>query len=151
MICVASDDGEFTHGFTYSGHPAACAAGVVTLDILRNNNIIENAAADIMPYFQARLRTLEDHPIVGEVRGVGMLAALELVKDKSSKQRLAPECEGGVICKNHAIKHGLMVRSVGDAIVTAPPLVCTHKEIDLLVARLTIALDYTAKHYGIKT
>lgn len=147
---LASDGGEFTHGFTYSGHPAACAAGVATLDILRNDKIIENAAADIMPYFQAKLRTLEAHPIVGEVRGVGMLGALELVKDKSSKERLAPECEGGVICKSHAIKHGLMVRSVGDAIVTAPPLVCTHNEIDLLIARLTIALDYTAKHYGIK-
>jgi len=53
--------------------------------------------------------------------------------------------------KTHAINHGLMVRSVGDAIVTAPPMVCNREEIDLLIARLTIALDYTAKHYGIKT
>lgn len=148
---LASDGGEFTHGFTYSGHPAACAAGIATIDILKNDKVIENAAADIMPYFQAQLRTLESHPIVGEVRGMGMVAALEIAKNNSAKERLAPDCAGGAMVKTHAINHGLMVRSVGDAIVTAPPMVCTREEIDLLITRLTIALDYTAKHYGIKT
>lgn len=147
---LAADGGEFTHGFTYSGHPAACAAGIATIDILKNDKVIENAAADIMPYFQAQLRTLEDHPIVGEVRGMGMVAALEIAKNKSAKERLAPDGAGGAMVKMHAIDHGLMVRSVGDAIVTAPPMVCTKEEIDLLITRLTIALDYTAKHYGIK-
>ena len=147
---LTTGGGEFTHGFTYSGHPAACAAGIATIDILKNDKVIENAAADIMPYFQAQLRTLESHPIVGEVRGMGMVAALEIAKNKSAKERLAPDCAGGAMVKMQAIKHGLMVRSVGDAIVTAPPMVCTRAEIDLLIARLTIALDYTAKHYGIK-
>jgi len=147
---LTTGGGEFTHGFTYSGHPAACAAGIATINILKNDKVIENAAADIMPYFQAQLRTLESHPIVGEVRGMGMVAALEIAKNKSAKERLAPDCAGGAMVKTQAIKHGLMVRSVGDAIVTAPPMVCTRAEIDLLIARLTIALDYTAKHYGIK-
>ena len=147
---LTAGGGEFTHGFTYSGHPAACAAGIATIDILKNDKVIENAAADIMPYFQAQLRTLESHPIVGEVRGMGMVAALEIAKNKSAKERLAPDCAGGAMVKMQAIRHGLMVRSVGDAIVTAPPMVCTRAEIDLLITRLTIALDYTAKHYGIK-
>ncbi|MDH3885423.1 MAG: aminotransferase, partial [Desulfobacterales bacterium] len=74
--------GEFNHGLTYSGHPAACAAGLETLRILRESKIIELAASQVAPHFQARLRELEDHPIVGEVRGLGMFAAVELVRDK---------------------------------------------------------------------
>ena len=141
--------GEFAHGLTYSGHPVACAAGLETIRILRDSNLIETAAAELAPHFQSRLRELRDHRIVGEVRGRGMFAAVELVADKSSRERLAPESAGAVFCRNTANEIGLMVRQTGDAMIMAPPLVCDTAEIDFLVEKLGEALDRTAEHYGI--
>ncbi len=146
---LTAGGGEFAHGLTYSGHPAACAAGLATLEILRNEQVIEKAAAEVMPYFQSQLQTLTDHPIVGEVRGQGMFAALELVSDKGSRERLAPESAGALFCRDQAIKSGLMVRAVGDAIITAPPIICNKAEVDTLINRLAQALDTTAKHFAI--
>jgi putrescine aminotransferase len=141
--------GEFTHGLTYSGHPVACAAGLETVRILRESNIIEQAATDISPHLQSRLRELEDHRIVGQVRGRGMFAAVELVRDKASRERLAPESAGAVFCRNTANDIGLMVRQTGDAMIMAPPLVCDKSEIDFLVEKLGEALDRTAEHYQV--
>jgi putrescine aminotransferase len=141
--------GEFAHGLTYSGHPVACAAGLETLRVLRDSDIIRISGQESAPYFQERLRTLEDHRIVGEVRGRGMFAALELVRDKGSRERLAPESEGAVFCRETANNGGLMVRQTGDAMITAPPLICTEGEIDDLVNTLAAALDKTADHYGV--
>ncbi len=146
---LLSHEGEFAHGLTYSGHPASCAAGLATLDILKNQNIIENAATTLSPHFQSGLKALEDHPIVGEVRGEGMFAAVELVRDKASRERLAPESEGAVFCRNTAVSNGLMVRQTGDAMITAPPLVCSTEQIDFLLEVLGRALDETAAHYGV--
>ena len=146
---LLSHEGEFAHGLTYSGHPAACAAGLATLQILRDTNIIETVATNIAPHFQARLHELEDHRIVGQVRGRGMFAAVELVSDKGSRERLAPDAAGAVYCRNMANATGLMVRQTGDAMITAPPLVCNIEEIDILVDKLHEALDKTADHYGI--
>lgn len=147
---LLSHEGEFAHGLTYSGHPAACAAGIATVNLLRKKKIVEETASNLAPYFQQRLRTLRDHRIVGEVRGLGMLGAVELVRDKHSRERLAPHAEAAVYCRNQANAAGLMVRQTGDAMITAPPLICNHKEIDNLVAMLATALDQTADHYGIR-
>ena len=141
--------GEFTHGLTYSGHPVACAAALETVRILRESNIIEQAATEISPHLQSRLRELEDHRIVGQVRGRGMFAAVELVRDKASRERLAPESAGAVFCRNTANDIGLMVRQTGDAMIMAPPLVCEKSEIDFLVEKLGEALDRTAEHYQV--
>jgi putrescine aminotransferase len=141
--------GEFAHGLTYSGHPVACAAALATLRILRDTRIIERAAADLAPYFQQRLQQLNDHPIVGEVRGRGLFAAIELVRDKHSRERLAADAEAAVYCRDRANEHGLMVRQTGDAMIMAPPLVCEHAQIDELADKLLLALDLTARHYGI--
>jgi putrescine aminotransferase len=141
--------GEFAHGLTYSGHPVACAAGLETIKILRESNIIDTAAAQLAPHLQSRLRELEDHRIVGQVRGRGMFAAVELVKDKATRERLAPESAGAVFCRNTANEIGLMVRQTGDAMIMAPPLVCDTSEIDFLVDTLREALDRTAEHYGV--
>ncbi|MGI9288457.1 MAG: aminotransferase, partial [Pseudomonadales bacterium] len=130
---LTSGGGEFAHGFTYSGHPAACAAGIATLDILHSENIIDRVATQIGPYFARRFDSLADHPIVGEVRTKGMLAAIELVKDKSSHERLAPDSEGAGVCRDAAVRNGLMVRAVGDAMISAPPLICNEEEVDLIV------------------
>jgi len=141
--------GEFAHGLTYSGHPVSCAAGIATLSLLREGKIIENAARDLAPLLQERLRAFESHPIVGQVRGRGMLAAVELVRDKSTRERLAPESEAAVFCRDTANERGLMVRQTGDAMIMAPPLVCEPAQIELLVERLGEALDITARHYGV--
>ncbi len=142
--------GQFCHGLTYSGHPASCAAGLATLSIMKQHNIVQNTAQNIAPYLQQQLRQFEDHPCVGEVRGTGMLAAIELVKDKQSREKIADHSAAAAFCRDQAIANGLMVRAVGDAIVTAPPMICDKSEINLLVERLGHALDATAKKYSIK-
>lgn len=146
---LLSHEGEFAHGLTYSGHPAACAAAIATLRILREQKIIETAARELAPYFQTRLQSVRDHRIVGEVRGLGMLGAVELVRDKHSGERLAPDAFGAVFCRNQANAGGLMVRQTGDAMIMAPPLICNHQEIDSLLEMLVKALDQTADHFGI--
>jgi putrescine aminotransferase len=147
---LTSGGGELSHGFTYSGHPVACAAALATINIYRRDNIIEHAAQNIMPYFQRKWAELIDHPIVGQVRGKGMLAALELVRDKAARTRLAPQGQGASTCRDFAISSGLMIRAVGNSIISAPPLVCTTAEIDLLVDLLVKALDKTARQYQVQ-
>jgi len=147
---LISGGGEFAHGYTYSGHPAACAAGIATLEILQRENIIETVSSVTAPHFAARLGELADHPIVGEVRTTGMLAGLEIVGDKQTRERLAPESSATTFCRDTAVQNSLMVRAVGDTIIAAPPLICSTQEIDLLIERLLKALDITAAEYGIK-
>lgn len=146
---LLAHEGEFAHGLTYSGHPASCAAGLATLKVLHDTDVITTSARDIAPHFQSRLQELTEHRIVGQVRGRGMFAAVELVRDKASRDRLAPESEAAVVCRNIANELGLMVRQTGDAMITAPPLVCNKEEIDQLVDMLIQALDKTAEHYGV--
>ncbi|MFV8818575.1 aminotransferase [Haliea sp. E17] len=145
---LMSESYEFAHGLTYSGHPAAAAAGIATLKILRESNIIEEAARTLAPHLQSRLQELTDHPIVGQVRGRGMFAAVELVRDKGSRERLAPNSAAAVFCRNTANEIGLMVRQTGDAMIMAPPLVSSTEELDSLVEMLGQALDRTAAHFG---
>ena len=148
---LTSDGGEFAHGYTYSGHPAACAAAIATLDILQKEKIIETVSEVTAPYFASRVRELADHPIVGEVRTTGMLAAFELVGDKQRRTRMADDGAAAGFCRDTAIRNGLMVRTVGDAIISAPPLICSKQEIDLLIERLLIAFDLTAAEYRVET
>ncbi len=146
---LASTGGDFAHGMTYSGHPAACAAGIATLEILKSEKIIETMAADVGPYMEQRWKSLADHPVVGEARAKNMICALELVKDKSSRERPAPNDEAGLFCRDTAIENGLMVRAVGNAMVCAPPIIINREEVDLIITRITKALDATAAKYGI--
>ena len=141
--------GEFAHGLTYSGHPASCAAGLATLEILNSQKIIERAASELAPYFQEKLAAFADHAIVGQVRGRGCFAAVELVKDKESRERLAPDSEAAVFCRDTANNLGLMVRQTGDAMIMAPPLISDLEQIDYLMDKLGQALDATAAHYGV--
>ena len=144
---LTSGGGEFGHGFTYSGHPAACAAALATLEIIEREGVIDHVADDIGPYLQRRWQELSDHPIVGETRGKGMVAALELVRNKHTRERLEDGGKAGAVCRQFCIESGLVMRAVGDAMIIAPPLVCSHEEIDLLIERATRALDLTAHHY----
>ncbi|MDD2136155.1 aspartate aminotransferase family protein [Pseudomonas kurunegalensis] len=139
---VLSEGGDFNHGFTYSGHPVAAAVGLENLRILRDEQIIQQVHDTTAPYLQQRLRELADHPLVGEVRGLGMLGAIELVKDKATRARY--EGKGvGMICRQHCFDNGLIMRAVGDTMIIAPPLVISIEEIDELVEKARKCLDLT--------
>jgi 4-aminobutyrate---pyruvate transaminase len=135
--------GTFGHGFTYSGHPVACAVGVKALDIYRRERIPEAVRAKA-PQFQSRLTALGQHPLVGEARGIGLIGGLELVADKSAKRPFAPGQGVGAACVGFAQAEGLIVRALGgDRIALCPPLVIAPHEIDELFDRLGRALDRT--------
>ena len=146
---LTRDGGEFAHGFTYSGHPAACAAGTATLGLYEELGINDYVAQSIAPHWAALFAELSEHPIVGEARTMGMLGCLELVRDVPARARLEPGHRAGLVCREAAVDSGLMVRAVRDSIISAPPLVCTKEELNLLFDRLVQALDRTAAHYGI--
>jgi len=140
--------GEFGHGFTYSGHPAACAAGLATLKILREENVIAHVETVTGPHLAKRWAELADHPLVGEARTLGLFGALELVKNKATRERFAPGGHAGAVCRQASLNNGLVMRATGDAMIIAPPLICTTAEIDTLVERAKAALDETARELG---
>jgi len=137
--------GDFNHGFTYSGHPVAAAVALENIRILRDEKVVETVKEKTAPYLQKRLRELADHPLVGEVRGVGMLGAIELVKDKASRARYPEERAVGMLCREHCFNNGLVMRAVGDTMIIAPPLVISPLEIDELVEKAARCLDLTQK------
>ncbi|WP_320415534.1 aspartate aminotransferase family protein [Candidatus Litorirhabdus singularis] len=141
---LKTDGGEFAHGYTYSGHPAACAAALATLDILQEQNIVTTVRDSSGPYLQRRWAELAEHPLVGETRGAGFLAALELVSDKASRARFDGDGSSGARCRDNSMAAGLVMRAVGDTMIVAPPLVATHAQIDELIDKARAALDATA-------
>ncbi len=136
-------DYEMAHGYTYSGHPVAASVAIKTLELYETTGAIGEAGAEHSDYFQARIRELADHPIVGEVRGVGFLGAVELVSDKDSKSRFQPDGSAGYACREHCFSSGLIARAVGDVMIMAPPLVISKSEIDELYEKLRSCLDKT--------
>jgi len=141
VVKVLDEGGEFYHGFTYSGHPVAAAVALENIRILRDEGIVERVRSSTAPYLQKRWAELADHPLVGETRGVGMLAALELVRDKQTRARYASGA--GMLCREHCFRNGLVMRAVGDTMIIAPPLVITPESIDELVALARRSLDQT--------
>ena len=142
VVAVLNEGGDFNHGFTYSGHPVAAAVALENIRILREEKIIEKVHAETAPYLQKRLRELNDHPLVGEVRGVGLLGAIELVQDKATRKRY--EGRGvGMICRQFCFDNGLIMRAVGDTMIISPPLVISKDEIDELVTKARKCLDLT--------
>jgi len=140
--------GEFFHGYTYSGHPVCCAVALENIRIMREERVVERVHDETGPHLQARLAELKDHPIVGEVRGLGMIAAVELVKDKASRTHFDNLGKVGTICRDHCIAYGAVLRGVRDCMVMSPPLTISKAEIDRLVATLRKALDATARDVG---
>ena len=133
--------GEFAHGFTYSGHPVSCAVAAENIRILQRENIIENVDQHTGPYFQQQLRSLEDHELVGEVRGVGLIAGIEIVEDKLTRKRFDPELKVGIRCRDFSTRRGLIMRAVYDSMVLSPPLIITKSQIDQLVEIARDSLD----------
>jgi putrescine aminotransferase len=140
---LKADGGEFAHGYTYSGHPAACAAALATLDILEEGNIIPTVRETTAPYLQGRWTELADHPLVGETRGVGFVAAMELVADKAARARFDKDGTAGSLCRTNSMDEGLVMRAVGDTMIIAPPLTISKEQVDELVDKARKALDLT--------
>ena len=138
---TATGSGDFNHGYTYSGHPVCAAVALENLRIIREEGIIENTQSVTGPYLQQQLQTLAEHPLVGEVRGIGMLAALELVADKASRRRFDNKGSAGNICRDRALANGLILRATGDTMLLSPPLTITKEQIDEITAKTRIALD----------
>ena len=136
--------GEFYHGFTYSGHPVACAVALANIDIIEKEGLVERIRDVTGPYLNKRLNeAFADHPMVGEVRGVGLVGALELVKDKESKESYDPAGKVGGYLVNRAKDHGLILRNIVDSVAFSPPLVITGKELDSVFDRFEKALEET--------
>ena len=140
---VINKGSDFNHGFTYSGHPAACAVALENIRILKDEKIIEKAKNELSPYLQKKWLALGDHPIVGEARGIGMVGALELVKDKNTKTSYPSDQNVGTICRDFCFNNGLIMRAVGDAMIICPPLVISHSEINELIEKAKLCLDLT--------
>ena len=140
---VFDSGGEFYHGYTYSGHPAACAVAIANLKYIKSENLIERVRDDIGPYLQEQWQALSDHSLVGDTRMVGLMGALELVKDKTSLERFDEDLGVGTICRLNLMTVGLCMRAVGDTIVCAPPLVISRQEVDEMIEKTRKALDLT--------
>ena len=134
----------FGHGFTYSGHPVAAAVAAETLKIYEERNIVAMAEA-ASPVLQDGLRSLAGNSLVGEVRGIGMIAGVELVEDKATKKSFAPTRGAGAIVQDEAKARGLLVRALGDTIAFCPPLIISDRELSAVVERFGGALDAAAK------
>jgi len=141
--------GEFNHGFTWSGHPVACAVAIENLNIMRREKLVERAHDDIGPYLQRRWRELADHPLVGEVRGIGMIGALELVAHKGSRSFFRNRGATGLVCRDHCFANGLVMRAVRDTMMMAPPLVMERGHVDELIEKARRCLDLTAADIGV--
>ena len=135
--------GEFFHGYTYSGHPASCAVAMANLKILQREKLVDRVKNDIGPYFHEGWKKLAEHPLVSEVRMVGLLAALELVKSKDPFERFEEKQGVGTICRDFLVNNGLVLRAVGDTIVAAPPFVLSHEEADEIIEIAWKCLDLT--------
>ncbi len=134
--------GTIGHGYTYSGHPVCTAVALKCIEIYQRDQVFEHAAK-MADKFQARLRSFADHPLVGEVRGIGMIGAVEFVSDKKTKAGFNPYGSIGVYCFDRCHAHGLIPRNVGDGIAFCPPLIVNEAQIDEIFDKFSLALADT--------
>ncbi|MCC6926203.1 aspartate aminotransferase family protein [Novosphingobium sp.] len=142
IVEVLKTGGDFIHGFTYSGHPVAAAVALRNIEIIEREGLIARTRDDTGPYLAKALATLNDHPLVGEARSVGLIGAVEIVSEKGTNQRWGgAEGNAGPVVRDRCIENGLMVRGIRDTIVMCPPLTVSHGEIDELVGIIRKSLD----------
>ena len=135
--------GEFEHGYTYSGHPVACAVGLANLDLVAQLGLVDRVREDTGPYLAQRVAELLDHPMVGEVQSCGLMAAVQLCRDVALKEAFAPDIAIGMVCRKHCFDNGLVMRAVGDRMIVAPPLIMTRAQVDEMCGLIRQALDRT--------
>ncbi|TCS63415.1 aspartate aminotransferase family protein [Varunaivibrio sulfuroxidans] len=149
IVETIGDGGEFAHGYTYSGHPVSCAVALANITILKDEKIIDIVRTDTGPYFQKRLGEFADHPLIGEVRGKGLVGAVQIARDKKSRALFDDVGRVGGICRDHCFENGLIMRASGDSMLLSPPLVVTRAEIDEMMDKARMCLDLTARDVGL--
>jgi len=137
--------GEFNHGYTYSGHPVACAVALANIDIMEQEQLPQKVHGEIGAYFAQRYAELNDHPLVGLAETCGFVGGLVLVKNKKTKERFKEDDGVGMLCRGHCFGNGLIMRAVGDRMIIAPPLVMTRADIDEMMRLIHLALDLTQR------
>ena len=144
---LVGQGGEFQHGFTYSGHPVACAAALESIRIVQDERLVQRVAEDTGPYLASRFASLDNHPLVGFTNSCGFVAGLNLVRRKGATlhqhEWFEPEKAVGMVCRGHMFNNGMIMRAVGDRMIIAPPLVMTRPQIDEMVALIRHCLDLT--------
>jgi 4-aminobutyrate--pyruvate transaminase len=140
--------GVFGHGFTYSGHPVTAAVAAEVLRTYREMDIPGRAQALGRRLFDALGASLADHEMVGEIRGAGFLAGIELVADKATRTPFDPALKVGALVERRCRAHGVMIRNMGDVISICPPFVMTENEVDQLVGGIAAALDDALSQLG---
>jgi putrescine aminotransferase len=135
--------GEFNHGYTYSGHPVACAVALANLDIIESEGLVERVRNETGPHLAHCFAALAEHPLVAGAETFGMVAGLVLMKDKHRHLAFDEALEVGMICRAHCFAHGLIMRAVGDRMIVAPPLAMTIADIDEMVRLIRLCLDAT--------
>ena len=143
--------GEFEHGYTYSGHPVACAVALANIQIIQSQNLVGHVHDDVGPYLAEAYALLGEHPLVGAAETCGLMGALLLVKDKAKLTPFDAAVGIGMVCRGHCFANGLIMRAVGNRMIIAPPLVITRRQIDEMVALIRRCLDLTladARRHG---
>ncbi|MCW9035882.1 MAG: aspartate aminotransferase family protein [Alphaproteobacteria bacterium] len=145
LVTESEKIGIFGHGFTYSGHPVACAVALEAINIYQERNIVDHIQTVAGPLMQNGLKSFADHPFVGEVRGVGLVAAVEIVKDKQSKAAFDPKLGVGPKLVKFAQEEGLIIRALGDSVAFSPPLVINQAQVEEMLEKFSRALDQTTE------
>ncbi|AKJ29677.1 aspartate aminotransferase family protein [Caldimonas brevitalea] len=143
--------GDFEHGYTYSGHPVACAVALANIRLMQQLKLVERVRDDTGPHLASLYASLAEHPLVGRAETCGLMAALQLVRDKASGTPFPPERQVGLLCRSHCFANGLVMRAVGDRMIVAPPLVMTRAQVDEMGALIRLCLDKTwadVQHQG---
>jgi putrescine---pyruvate transaminase len=135
--------GEFNHGYTYSGHPVACAVALANIDILEKEGLVDRVLNETGPYLAQKYTELAHHPLVGGAESLGLMAGFVLMKDKANHIAFNEEAGVGMICRGHCFANGLIMRAVGDRMIIAPPLTITKTQIDEMMALIYNCLDKT--------
>ena len=135
--------GEFEHGYTYSGHPVACAVALANIRLIRDQGLVAHVHDNVGPYLAEAYASLGEHPLVGTAETCGLMGALLLVKDKAKLSPFDADVSIGMVCRGHCFANNLIMRAVGPRMIIAPPLVITRAQIDEMVARIRHCLDLT--------
>ena len=151
MKASANGDAMFAHGFTYSSHPIGCAAAMANLDIMENDRLLEHVRDDVGPYFIEQLKTLEELPMVGEVRGMGLMACVECNVEAASGDALATDYEIGKLIDQHCQAMGLLVRPLINMCVLSPPMIVSRADIDEITRILRAGIEAATRDWERET
>jgi putrescine aminotransferase len=146
---LKAQGGELAHGATYSGHPVCAAVALENIRILQEEQVVDTARTHIAPYLAQRWAELGEHRLVGQARIAGLMGALELVPHKGQRTTFEERGTVGAICRDNALRHGLILRATYDSMLLSPPLVITRAQVDELFEKAWAALEDTAEAIGV--